>query len=338
MKKRSIWMTNLRAVATIAVILLHVSAPILYKYGKVSNTDWHIGNFFDGIVRWCVPIFFMITGALLLNEDYKLKVYLKKRFFRIIPPFIFWSLVYILYDHFTKTNSDTTLFAFLETLLTKLLNGSKFHLWFVYVLLGLYLVIPILRKWIKNASRNEILYFLMIWFCTIIFSIPYLKAYIPNINLDYFAGYIGYLVLGYFLSKIEYNKQLIPFLFIIIGCTITILGTIYITEKNHKFDNLFYSYLSLNVLLSSTGVFLLFKNTEFRHKHFNKLMTVISDHSYGIYLIHILILILLKNIGINWNTIHPLIGIPFTTCICALISLLIIFVLRKVKFGNYISG
>ena len=83
MREKIIWIDNLRVIATIAVIMLHVSAPILYKYGSISNYIWNIGNLFDGMVRWCVPIFFMLSGALLLNEDLEISSFLKKRLLRI---------------------------------------------------------------------------------------------------------------------------------------------------------------------------------------------------------------------------------------------------------------
>ncbi|POR16914.1 hypothetical protein BWK58_15200, partial [Flavobacterium columnare] len=89
------WITSLRVLATFSVIFLHTSAEILYQYGKTSNANWWIGNIYDSSVRFCVPIFLMISGALILSKDYKnITEYLKKRVLRIIFPFLFWSIVY----------------------------------------------------------------------------------------------------------------------------------------------------------------------------------------------------------------------------------------------------
>lgn len=338
MKEKLIWLDSVRVISTIAVIILHVSAPILYQYGKISEESWHIGNFYDGMVRFCVPVFFMLSGALLLSKDYKLSYFLQKRFWRIIPPLIFWSLIYIFYDYILVGEKYFTLIEFIKMVIRNLFYGSKFHLWFVYTLLGLYLFIPILRKWIKNSSNNEILYFLIIWFATIIYSLPYFKAYLPNIPLTNFSGYIGYLVLGYYLSNLTLRNKYIPIIFIIIGIGITIYGTHYLTQQENKFSSYFYGYLTPNVLLSSIGVFLIFKNFSINNKGIKKVILFLSNQSFGIYLVHILILTLLNKIGINWKFANPIISIPIISAICILISSLTIYLLRKIKYGNYISG
>ena len=338
MKEKLIWLDNLRVISTIAVIILHVSAPILYKYGEISEVIWNTGNFYDGMVRFCVPVFFMLSGALLLSKDYELSYFLKKRFWRIIPPLIFWSLIYIFYDYVLVGEKSFTLISSIKMIIRNIFYGSKIHLWFVYTLLGLYLFIPILRKWIKNSNNNEILYFLIIWFATIIYSLPYFKTYLPNIPLTNFSGYIGYLVLGYYLSNLTIRNKYMPIIFIIIGIGITIYGTYYLTHKNNEFSQYFYGYLTPNVLLSSIGVFLILKNFTIKNNAIKKLILFLSNQSFGIYLVHILTLTLLSKIGINWQFANPIISIPITTIICILISSLIIYLLRKVKYGNYISG
>ena len=338
MKESIDWIARLRTTATFAVIILHVSALILDKYGEVSEEIWLIGNFYDSSVRFCVPIFFMLSGALLLDRDYKLSIFFKKRFFRIIPPLIFWSLVYIFYGVFVVSESNIVLFDLLKKIIRNLLNGSKYHLWFVYTLLGLYLFVPILRKWIKHATKTDIHYFLIIWLATTVYSIPYFKMYLPDIYLVNFSGYIGYLVLGYYLAKKEIKNKFVPLACILIGIGITFFGTYYLTKINGVFSSDFYGYLSLNVILSATGVFLLFKNLKIKNQNIEKAFSFFSKHSFGIYLVHVLVLILLNNIGINWKFMNPIVSIPVTAGICFLLSGLIIYLLRKIKYVEYISG
>ena len=109
--------------------------------------------------------------------------FFNKKFWRIIPPFIFWSLIYIFHDFFFIREGSLTFLEFIEIAAKSILSGAKFHLWFVYTLLGLYLFIPILRKWVKYSNSNDILYFLMIWVFTIIYSLPNFKKYLPNIPI-----------------------------------------------------------------------------------------------------------------------------------------------------------
>lgn len=332
------WPDILRALATLAVIILHTASPILNQFETIPVTSWHIGNIYDSLTRFCVPVFFMLSGALLLSKDYSLKDFLSKRFLRIIPPLIFWSLIYIVYTIF---DSNKTFSSFLDLslfVLLKLFKGSQFHLWFIYTLLGLYLLVPILRKWIKNASKNEILYFLLIWICTIIYAIPHLNDYLPKINLMNFSGYLGYMVLGYYLSNMKSFKKSKSFLLYSIGVIVTILGTYYLTSKNGAFNSTFYGYLTPNVLLSSTGIFLLIKEIHITSSIVKLMVSKISKYSYGIYLVHILVLELLLKLGLNWQITNPVISIPVIAILTILISWLIIYLGNKIKFLSRLVG
>ena len=90
------WINNLRIIAMFLVVVLHTTSPMLMAYGKEPDSYWLIADFFNALSRFGVPVFVMITGALLLNRDYELSDFLRKRLGRIFPPFIFWSVVYIL--------------------------------------------------------------------------------------------------------------------------------------------------------------------------------------------------------------------------------------------------
>ena len=96
------WLDAVRWLATIAVITIHVVAPYLYQYGQISIVNWNIYNVIDSLSRFAVPFFVMLSGALLLNRTISLVDFLKKRFLRILIPFLFWSLIYSTY-HFLKS-------------------------------------------------------------------------------------------------------------------------------------------------------------------------------------------------------------------------------------------
>ena len=106
-----------------------------------------------------------------------------------------------------------------------------------------------------------------------------------------------------------------------------------------KFYKNYYSYLIPNLLLMATSVFVLFKNINHRLDGFLKTVRdVVDKYSYGIYLSHILVLNYLIMFGVDWNLIHPLIGIPLTTFITLALSVIIVFLISKIPFGKYISG
>lgn len=345
MKKKIVkfvWADNLRAIATIAVIFVHVSAPILYQYGNISNFKWWSGNVIDGISRFCVPIFLMLTGALLLPRKIEIKHFFKKRLTRILLPFLFWSVLYIIYSLLSKWLSgdnlsyrDICLYIF-----HKFKSGASFHLWYIYMIIGIYLILPIISKWILVSSKNEIWYYVVIWIVTMIVGFPFIKKIIPNVDLIYFTGYLGYPILGYLLSFTSKNKKIISFAFLLflIGIMTTIFGTYLLSYSDGSFNKMFYSYLSPNVLLSSIGVFLLFRHLKIKNKLIINILQSISKYNYGIYLGHILVLKLLSEIGISWNFINPIVGIILTAVLCLSFTLFIVFLVSKIPFGKYFSG
>ena len=287
------WADNLRVIATIAVIFLHVSATVLYKFNTVPRSYWWIGNIYDSSVRFCVPVFVMLTGALLLSKEYILGVFLKKRLLRVVLPFAFWSLIYLIYYYRLHYLYETRLSRSedLHWIFFYLKKGSSFHLWYVYMIIGIYLFIPIIGKWVRVSTEKEILYFLSIWLITLFLTYPSISENKLNIDLTYFTGFIGYLVLGYYLSTKTFgNKKrtdIISIFLIVSGIVITIVGTYLFSLKEKKFNSVFYEYLTPNILMVSVGLFLFIKNRQdFKSEVLLTIRNFINKFSYGIYLVH----------------------------------------------------
>src|SRR5271154_6044285 len=133
------WISNLRLIALYAVIILHSASPLLEHYDKVPAADWWQADFFNALVRFAVPVFVMITGALLLHREYEVGDFFKKRLSRVITPFLFWSLVYIAYSWYNDEIAfDADAWTNTKQVLHLLKYGSSYHLWYVYMLIGLY--------------------------------------------------------------------------------------------------------------------------------------------------------------------------------------------------------
>jgi surface polysaccharide O-acyltransferase-like enzyme len=337
------WIDTLRAIATVSIILLHLAAGFLYQYGPGGYRTWWIGNVYDAAVRFSVPVFIMITGALLLHEDQPWPVFYKKRFFRLIPPFLFWSFVYIVYSWYVLRHQGQHT-SFSETVnwaLLQLWNGSSYHFWYMYMIIGFYFFMPLIRAFTQMLNEKGMLFLLGVWFIVLCLTC-YKPAYFPGYTINMVFG--GYLLLGYYLRMKSFaNVQRtikIAWLCIIAGTLITIFGTYFITDHSGKFDGTFYSFLSPNAMLTATGSFLLCKNYTpgVSNIYLLSIRTLVSKYSYGIYLVHILVLSLLPKVGINHIISRPLVGIPITTGICLIISTAIIYGVNKLPLGKYISG
>lgn len=341
-----IWADNIRFIATFGVIILHISGIGLYEFGNVSIIHWSIANTFDSAMRCCVPLFIMLSGALLLSKDKDLLPYLKNRFVRIVLPFLFWSIIYSLLiglDIFNKNSTTTSAVTISDFLLYKgSFKQQAYHLWYVYMILGIFLIAPILRKWIKSATEKEILYFLIIWIITVLLDLKYFSIFKLNIQLTFFSGYLGYFVLGYYLSIKKFEE--IPLiknsitLIIISLIAFTAYGTFVLTATKGKFEDELYQYLYPNIILLSVAVFLWVKSWRFEFAFISSWRNKVNEYSFGIYLAHVAITWILNEIGFNWSFIHPLLAIPVTATICLIISFGLIHFLRLIPGGKYISG
>jgi surface polysaccharide O-acyltransferase-like enzyme len=323
----------LRILATLSVILIHVSASLVMKFGEISNFEWNVANFYDSISRYSVPVFFMISGSLLLGREFEIKDFLKNRLGKIIPPFLFWSLFYGLTNRYVFNHETFNI----SKVIRDIFYGSKYHLWFVFALIGVYLITPIFQKWIHFSKKNDIRYFLIIWIITLFLTIPGIAIYFPKINLSYFSGFLGYFVLGFYLKKYVKCQNWISYLLIFIGFLITIFGTYYFTHKNNTFYDYFYEYLCLNALLVSIGVFLVFNKIENINNKMKPIVSKLNECCFGIYLIHPLVLNIFALLGLTVYFVNPIIGILIVLLACFSLSFIIVFIIKKIKFGHLIT-
>ena len=337
------WINNLRLIAMFAVIVLHTASPLLFAYKGASLQDWLVGDIYNALVRFAVPVFVMITGALLLHRGYELGDFLKKRIGRLILPFIFWSLVYVGYQLYNEEIAFTSdVWADLKLVLHELQTGSFYHLWYVYLLIGLYLFIPVLSKFVRNATENELLYFLAIWFLAMLLSTPYLSVFNTAVDLHNFTGYIGYLVLGHYLTYKRFKLHALPVIaaLIFIGLVALITwGTYYLEIKDHTLSTFFYEPIGPFIVVLSASAFLMAKYTVIK---LNAAITRVFDnagkYTLGIYLSHALILTLLDLAGINYTLFTPILSIPLIALLCFLLSWLLIYAMSKLPLVKHITG
>jgi surface polysaccharide O-acyltransferase-like enzyme len=301
------YLDNLRVTATLAVLLIHSAANVLLSFGKTPDSAWWFANLYNGGFRYAVPIFVMLSGALLLPREEEMGSFFKKSFQRIIVPFLFYNSVFAIFNWQVRYSGRSMGF---DWVFKQYFEGASYHFWYIYMIVGVYLFIPIIGAWVRQAKESHIQFFLGMWLVTILFDNPHFPGLSLPIKLPYFTGYLGYLVLGYYVQSIE----------------------------DGKFYGLLYANFSPSVVLSTAGLFMLFKSYEGTIPGTVALRDWISSHSYGVYLVHIIVLFYLVKIKIYGGMWHPSIGIPLTAFICLLISSTIVWLLRRIPFGKYIAG
>lgn len=342
--ERILYLDILRILSIFGVVVLHVSAPFLTTLDSNGIQWWWSGNIFDSLSRWCVPVLIMISGKLILgSKKYNdIGEFLGKRLTKILIPLIFWSILYFIWVGRSNLSLDITL---IIGILTRIYEGSIVtHFWYLYMLIGLYLFTPIIKPFIQDYNKSGTKYFLFIWFIAngIFEFIGRLSGLNSGIYLQLFHWSLGFYVLGYFLDRedMKPKNRIILYILGFIGLMSTIFGTYYLMSKsNGVFRDNFYSYLAPNVIFTAIGVFVLFKYIKWEKiipagGFLQRAVQSINKTSFGIYLVHPLIIDILKSgyIGIN---IYPLmfnhvIGIPLIGIVVFILSHIIIWLIQRI--------
>ena len=321
---RLFWIDFIRAVAIINVVLLHSAAFYLYQYKTIPLSYWMIANIYDSYARIGVPLFFMISGYLLINKEEEWRTFFQKRIKKIVIPLVVWSIFFISWRHFYEHNFHFSLKEFSKIVIQPVF----FHLWFMYAILGLYFTIPILK--LLRSHHKIIIYYLVLWYI----AVAYKPIFEPSqkiegiiiYDLSLFSGFAGYLLLGYYVGQQKIKPAILWFIFLL-STSITIIGTFILSHLKGSFVGFFYNYNSATVIPASYSAFLLLKNysSYIEKRHISTLIIQeLAKCSLGIYLIHVVFLILLNNgsfgFQLNGLTWHPIIGIPLTAFITLILS------------------
>ena len=259
----------LRIFAFVFIVMLHT---LNRQYGL---TVWMSGY---AVISIGVNLFIMISGYLLLDRTETVKEFFRKRFFSILPLFIIFNIIYIFfYNHSFITIKKI----------------SAPHFWYIYMILGLYLLTPWLRKVLQYAEK-ETFYVVVLWFLCNVLN-PYMQFFrFTKIPFSHFpiTGFIGYYILGYYLKKYRYKLEKIPFICVIgvyiTGFLISVLSTKYVLVTTGNRISDFFDKNSLGTFFMSVSFFIFW--IKFNFKNRNKVIRMISDSTYFAYLIHIIIL------------------------------------------------
>ncbi len=347
--KRNIqFLDILRTLATLGVIIIHVSTPVLkMSYGK-NMEFWWIGNGIDSCVRFVIAMFLMLSGATMLGKTYKLGEFYRKRFTRVLIPFLFWSAIYCVYLwlNLPVKSKPTDLLSISSWAFHLFVNqGISRHFWYVYMIVIIYIFLPFLGKAVRRLNETSLWVILLVW---ILFNTAqtfhlFSTSGWPSLVQQYFGYFLysGYLVLGYQLMKVRtLSNQTRTFaaIFFIITILVAAISTWFLSKQAHKLDTSMYGSLTINTMLQSVALFILLKDITVNNKVVGWLVTNLSNYSYGIYLVHVLIINLLFDHKIFWTMAHPLLSIPAIVSLVLTISFGIIFVLRKIPFLKLISG
>lgn len=337
----------IRIIAILLVIMIHASGRIL-NVSDDNSSAYLAANIFDSFSRIGVPLFVMISGALMLNEN-KNNITIKKmavsslNIFKIL---MIWSLLYVI-----VFSIITPLCEGREILIGKTVRSfffGHYHLWFLYMIIGLYLITPILRLFIKKENQKIILYFLLlsiaIKFCVPLINF-FVNEYISNGNsvvssfvnkfgFSFINEFLTYYIVGWYISNIEISNKQKKVIYSLgaVSLVSTFLMTQFLADTENRFFKLFYSSSSINVFLYAVCVFTFFcfKYQNAENVKRPELVVTLANLSFGVYLVHDFFLQLSYCISDKFS--YPLAKIVFDFLFTATISFLVAFLLSKIPF------
>lgn len=365
------WIDILKFIAIFMMIAVHCTDNVT---PAERSEPWYNmwGSFYGSMMRPAIPIFVLVTGALLIPVKQQILPFYKKRLSRLLIPFILWSVFYNLFPWITgilgfPPSTVNLFFAWADP--SQSFSNSLHHIlmipftfsyyavqmWYVYLLIGLYLYMPFFSAWIRQSTIKEQQFFLGIWFISLF--IPYLKQYLTNDlwgtcswnefgMLYYFAGFNGYLLLGYYLRNnsinISWSKlTAIGLPVFLIGYCVTFFGFKSISaipDQPAYLVELFYTYCSPNVMMMTLPIVLVVQKIKIRSNHLKNFFKAVSIATFGMWMAHYIFVgpcyMLIAGLPI-----HTMLKMVLCSAIVFCLTFVLVWIVLKwKKYGKLIMG
>ncbi len=370
----------MRLLAFFFLLCCHAADPFYAASAYASAGDVANSDFVEWGVRWgslvrpCVPLFVMLTGVLSLPVKMSMTQFYGRRIARVLFPFLIWSVIYYMTPWFTGVlgfdssvviklfswaESDSQAFGDGLALVARTPYAFSFiacHMWYIYMLIGLYLYLPIFSAWVERATRREKEIFLLLWLLSTM--LPYFTTYISKYCFGtcewnafglfyYFAGFSGYMLLGHYIHEYVHwglGRTLavsVPLVFA--GFAITYAGYSHIMalpDRTPEMVELFWTYNSPNVAMMTVAWFLLVCRIRINAQgRVARLLASLTACGFGIYMIHYFFVYLGFCAG-EWLSIPTPLRIPLSAVVILACSWSIVAVAKRFlgKASRYILG
>lgn len=379
-KDRYIWCDAIRLLAFFMLLCCHAADPFYAAAAYASSgtsvdselVQW--GVRWGSLVRPCVPLFVMLTGVLSLPVKSAMESFYQKRIPRVLFPFLIWSVLYyltpwftgllglessVVYKLFSWAESDSQAFADGWANVIRIPYAFSFlacHMWYIYMLIGLYLYLPIFSAWVERATKRQKEIVLGLWALSTF--LPYFTEYISKYAFGtcewnsfglfyYFAGFNGYMLLGHYIQYyIHWNwtkTWYVALPLLVTGFWITYSGYNHIMnlpEKTPEQVELFWTYNSPNVAMMTIACFLLVYRIRIApQSRIAFWLANLTTCGFGIYMIHYFWVCLGYNLG-AWLHLPAPLRIPFSAIVILTCSWSIVSLAQRAlgKYFKYLFG
>lgn len=314
------YITVLNVFAALAVVFLHTN-KCFWRFS--TERYWVTANIIESFFYFAVPVFFMISGATLIDyrERYDTKTFFKKRLLKTLIPYICFVAIGIVYG-LIKGSIDIKPNIAIYFINSLFVPKYPSIYWFFMPLFTAYLCIPVISL-IPKEKRQSCFKYIMVLFIVfkavaLIFGLSGVLNYNSALSMPFAANYIFYLFLGYYIANYDISKNLRYVIYIlgVLGLLLQIIGTYVLSMKLGAISSEFKGYMGVPCIFNSMAIFLLFKNINFeKNKVLLKICEFFKAETFGIYLVH-------------WYVIDicMVVGLPDTSIIFRTLGAVVIFV------------
>lgn len=336
LKQRNINFDILRALAAFGVVCIH-STIYEWKNHSPSETEFLVFNIINCLGRCAVPLFFMLSGAFMLQAKKCEKDILKKAG-KLLFIYVVWSALYAC----AEMGSGFLHFRCSQWL--EYFINAKFHLWFLPIIICIYMIFPILYAFVQYEDGRYVRYAVWIFFIfgicknTLIVLFPentYLNAVLGKCSVE-LCEYTGYFILGYYLMYLGKKEKKIyrAFMTYLIAVVFCIVATQLVSVRRNELVNVFSSYFSLPVYIEAVSIFTIFCRWKIdwqKCKRLGYVGSYIAGTSLGVYLLHPFVMEHLDSVfGINAKMCHAIISLPMVAVLSYSISVVVVGAMKKI--------
>ena len=345
---RIVWLDLVRLIALLMVISAHC-VDIFNATPQEDSNNAFWGAFIGSLMRPSVPLFAMMTGLLLLPVRESASQFYRRRIPRVLFPMLIWSAIYYMVPWFTGLlgldKEIVTIFFPFEfspsqeagdmlkniAMIPFTFNGYTTHMWYLYMLIGLYLLMPFFSAWLEKNDETLTRTYIILWGCSLM--LPYLTQLIsPNIfgvcawnsfgTFYYFSGFTGYLLLGHLLGKGNRLRSIkavaVGIMLYISGYIVTYTGfstlaSQYSYEEAPELLEMFWQFCSPNVVIMAIGMFIAMQRIRITSPRLQAALANVTKCGFGSYLMHYIF------IGPALLIVMPL-GLPTPICVICTVA------------------
>jgi len=340
LQSRESYLDLLRVVACVLVVLSHCVPP------AQTHRSW-VHGFISLITSPSSETFLAISGAVLLPVRRPLGDFLKSRLTRVCPPLLIWSTIILITQLWVGVISSADFWHSLALVPIKLVLGPY---WFFYVITGLYMYVSVISPWLERDDGRQVRYFLVVWLLAFLVNTVAIftgSTLIPIEGshfylLNNFSGYLGYMILGYYLrfhlppGRTIVRNILVPAA--ILACVGLVAVGVYFFRLGPA--ELFISGFTIPTPLMVYAIFMLIKDIDVSGAIASPFIKEIAASSFGIYLVHFFFRTPIAELFVYWRIgeCNPLILVPLAFTLNMAMSYFLVRLLRYLPFSKYIVG